>query len=241
MPIVTPNESAILPCPGPLVFRRLRKSSQPIAERTVYCCQTAVIIRWCYPIPREVKMAFTQIVDIGSKIIIGFSPIVTALVALYAVRVADEQRRLAAHKLSSDLFDRRIAIYNDTMNLLRQILQNNRVPMDVAYKFARDIEQTYFLLGPDAFNYFQEIFRRTLRISNLTEQIDRVVGSLGAVGAEHHDQNITTRMELFHWFEDQIDVVRKLFLPFMALGGIASPEPRRSTLRPKRHGEPFPS
>src|SRR5436190_14177129 len=93
---------------------------------------------------------------------------VTAIVAL---GIAYKQHRLESVKFRHQLYERRLAIFTSTMNLLSVIMRDANVSMADLFKFLQETNQSYFLLGKEITDYLTEIYKKGVDLHFQNEKL----------------------------------------------------------------------
>lgn len=94
-----------------------------------------------------------------------FSAIFTALIALITTTIAIQQYIITRRKLRHDLFDRRIAIYDSLMELIRLSIRNDeQLNIDALNKFKADTNQAFFLFDRDVREYLDSVHKKAIEL-----------------------------------------------------------------------------
>src|SRR5262249_1196899 len=133
-----------------------------------------------------------------------FGGLLTPIIAGIAVYIAYQQSQTNKRQARVALFDKRLAVFNNTTKLLREILRDARVHTDQLFRFAAETEQHLFLFGPDIAEYVDDLWKRGLE--------------LYAHGAAN--ERFDRQTELLDWFHQQIKLAADKFKPYMSF-----PEP----------------
>lgn len=141
--------------------------------------------------------------------------LIAALIAYRQMKIADEQRRVAADKLSFDLFKERYQVFETTREALLHFvgLPGGSFPLKDASHRAR------FLFGPEIYKYLDELTERCAEVRELrahaygpiastvpVADYDKIMASQSAAAAKAN--------ELVKWLADQADdeAAKRFFL-----------------------------
>lgn len=84
-------------------------------------------------------------------------------VALSQAEIAKRNWQVGRDKIMLDLFDRRMAVYDDLRSVMTEIMQHGAVQQKTMYEFARAVDRIDILFGPEVSEYIaalrQEIGR----------------------------------------------------------------------------------
>jgi hypothetical protein len=147
--------------------------------------------------------------DIAMVLSAALAPI-TAIVAL---SLAYAQHRLEKVKVRQQLYERRLAIFSSTMHLLAMVMRDANVQTADLFKFSRETDQSYFLLGKDITDYLDEIYKKGIDLYCQTQTQQN--SSLPV--AEERTRLAEQKGELVKWFGRQLLVARERFAPHLRL------------------------
>ena len=147
------------------------------------------------------------------EIIELLSAALAPITAIVALGIAYRQYRLERIKFRHELYEKRLAIFNATMNLLAIVMRTSNVQMGDLIKFLQDTNQCYFLLGKDIADYLDEIYKKGVDLNCRCEMISDSDLQAG----EDRTRYIKEKRELLKWFTDQLSVVKEKFAKQISL------------------------
>lgn len=139
---------------------------------------------------------------------------VTAIIAL---SIAYRQYRLEKLKLRRELYERRLAIYSSTMQLLAHILQNGKAENQGLFKFIGETHQSYFLLGKEIHDYLQHLYKQGCQLNLLEVKLYDELGMPTSLAQPERVRIANEKGELCRWFSDQFEVARDKFAKHLRL------------------------
>ena len=120
--------------------------------------------------------------------------IVTSYIAYQQYQTNRRQHRLA-------LFEKRMAVFNSTMDLIAAVLQRNRVDLDQLYKLLKDTRDHNLLFGPEIGEFINEIYKNGVELHTRE--------AAGGAANAARGEALTT------WFAGQSEETRKKFLKYL--------------------------
>jgi hypothetical protein len=149
------------------------------------------------------------------EIIELLSAALAPITAIVALGIAYRQYRLEKIKFRHELYEKRLAIFNATMNLLAVVMRTSNVQMGDLIKFLQDTNQSYFLLGKDISDYLTEIYEKGVDLNCRCEMIHDPTFQNG----EERMRCIKEKTELTKWFTHQLTIAREKFAKQISLDG----------------------
>jgi len=135
------------------------------------------------------------------------------ITAVVAFGIAYRQHRLERTKLRQTLYERRLAIFNSTVELLSLIMQHGDVQMGQLFKFLAETNQSYFLLGEEIGHYLTELYKKGVDLHSTNQMLHHSI----LPASEERTRLAEESRESFRWFGDQFIVARKKFAKHLAL------------------------
>jgi hypothetical protein len=86
--------------------------------------------------------------------------IVTAYIAFQQYQTNRRQHRLA-------LFEKRMAVFNSTMNLIASVLQRNAVELEQLFTLLRETRDHELLFGPEIGEYITEVYKNGVDLNTI--------------------------------------------------------------------------
>lgn len=125
-------------------------------------------------------------------------------------------RRSAAEARSSALYDRRLAVFRETVRVLTLISQTGDLSREELAAFRSRTQESLFLFGKETADYLEEIYSRGLRL-RVTNEI--LKGTDLPVGDERDRMTIENSKHLI-WLADQLPLVKNRFEAYLVLSGV---------------------
>jgi hypothetical protein len=123
--------------------------------------------------------------------------VITALIVAY---IAVAQFFINRRQYRLALFERRMVVYNSTMNMIASVLQSTRPTTDQAIQYLRETRDHEFLFGPEVGTFIDKVYKKTIELE-----------AHNAVGFEA----AARRTEVLKWFPGQMGEARKVFLRYL--------------------------
>jgi len=127
--------------------------------------------------------------------------IATVVIGWIAIKIQRQQAATNRLQYRLALFERRMRVFDATMDLLAEVVQKSRVDLNRLQILLMDTREHELLFGPEIHLYIEEeIYKKGVA---LEEQI-----ALGAQGN-------AKRAELLQWFRGQFKVAEQKFLKYI--------------------------
>lgn len=119
----------------------------------------------------------------------------TVLIALIAAGIAYRQYRVARNKLKLDLFDKRYAIFQQTWEILSEVVKGGTQENSygLATPFNKFLPQAAFLFGKDIEKYLDDVSNNWIELCALEAERADVQGA-------EFTRNVSRASELKRWF-----------------------------------------
>jgi hypothetical protein len=117
--------------------------------------------------------------------------------------------RIQSNKLRLDLFDRRYKVFQALRDLLTVFISNTNFTIKEINQFINNSSDTEFLFGEDIKNYVDEIKKKSIKLRNLNEALER------GFREDEKDKKLKELEELEAWFMDQVKESNKLFKKYL--------------------------
>jgi hypothetical protein len=128
------------------------------------------------------------------------SAAITPLVAVIATYVAIAQFLINRRQYRLALFEKRMAVFNSTMNMIASVVQSANPKLDECLKFLRETRDHELLFGPEVGKFINEIYDKAVTLHSKT-------AGEPATGAQ--------QTEALNWFAKQMREARKIFLKYL--------------------------
>ncbi len=96
--------------------------------------------------------------------------LLTPLIAIIATFIAYQQWKTNQQKVNSELYDRRLRIYEEVREILSIIQQDAKVSIENLLKFRTSVSEADFLFGPEISEYIDEIYNRGLELCRWNDE-----------------------------------------------------------------------
>jgi len=135
-------------------------------------------------------------------------PVLTVL----GVYIAYMQWKINRNKLKLDLFEKRLAIYQETTSFLSSIVITGQVPEEKLWKFTHGTRETRWLLSEEISAYMKrEIREKAIDLQILNDELKNLPEG------PDRSENVHNQREIKNWIEQQFEVVDNYFKPFLKL------------------------
>lgn len=122
------------------------------------------------------------------------------LIAGIATFIAWEQFVINRRQYRLALFEKRMAVFNSTMNMIASVVQSANPQLADCMKFIRDTRDHELLFGPEVGTFIIEVYNKAIKLR-----------TQNAVGADTAAQ----QTETLNWFIAQMSDARKVFLKYL--------------------------
>jgi hypothetical protein len=130
------------------------------------------------------------------------SALLVAVIGVITSYIAWQQYITNRRQLRLALFDRRLVLFNATVDFIQIIFRNARVDLEDIFKFDSETRDLEFLFGPEIAEYV-----KTVR----TKAIDLLENDAPPTADE-----VRSRRDSLLWFTGQFDEAKKKFGKYMA-------------------------
>ena len=127
--------------------------------------------------------------------------LLTPVIAIVATYIAYQQYQTNHRQHRLALFEKRMAVFNSTMNLIAFVLRAGRVELDQLFTLIRETRDHELLFGPEIGEFIDEVYRNGVELNTRD-----VVGG---------QESIARRTELLNWFGGQSAAATKKFLKYL--------------------------
>lgn len=166
--------------------------------------------------------------ECDKSIIDVFQGLLTPAIALVALWIAFQQRRISADqkeiafqqkelnriKLNAELYERRSKVLGIVGEFIRHAVAHAALSEEQVVKFYRETREAVYLYGDDIDAYVEELFEQGLKLVRAVEGYkDAIVIGSDADPAPH----IKAKHQAMAWFGKQSQKSKELFKPFLQL------------------------
>jgi hypothetical protein len=124
-------------------------------------------------------------------------PVVISVVVTYIAWQQYEVNR-RQHRLA--LFEKRLAVFDSTMNMIVSVVQSANPTLPECLKYIRETRDHEFLFGPEVGTFIDEVFKKATALHAHVQ--------VGVGGAAQ-------QTEIMTWFIGRTDEARKVFRPYL--------------------------
>lgn len=119
---------------------------------------------------------------------------ITTYIAIAQQLINRRQYRLA-------LFEKRMAVFNATMNMIASVIRSANPKLEECYKFLRDTRDHELLFRPEVGALIDEIYNKATTLYTYTEAPE--------------PDTPAQRTQIMLWFSEQMKEARKVFLKYL--------------------------
>ncbi len=117
--------------------------------------------------------------------------------------------------MALEVYDRRLPIYQTTMQFVREVVSDLRPELKLIMRFFADTDQALFLYDDSIAGYLDELFKKALRLHT----VDLMRTSMRTDDREPDNfmALVKEQTALASWFIDQHAEIRARFAPFLRM------------------------
>lgn len=140
--------------------------------------------------------------------------IVITYIAIQQHRIRKETLEYNIHR---DLYEKRLKVFQETMELLRTIVNNQKPSWPNMMKTLRKIEDdAYFLFGGEIHAYIRELIKKGSEKKSLISKIERLNNQDNPKKEKDRVKAIDEESELDKWFFNQFEICRVKFAEYLS-------------------------
>jgi len=125
---------------------------------------------------------------------------VTAITALTVAYIAVAQFFINRRQYRLALFERRMVVFNSTMNMIASVVQSTRPSFEQIFQYIRETRENEFLFGPEVGTILIEVYKKAVQLNEHNE--------MGSQAARQ-------KADVVNWFNAQVGEARKVFLRYL--------------------------
>lgn len=141
------------------------------------------------------------------------SALLTPVIALLALYIASQQKKINRNKLKLDLFDKRIATFDHIKNFIKNIVVSDEVNIKDIRQFLDNTKRLRFLFGDDKNinKYADQLYDKATKLRNLqkAEKEDLKDGDKNC--------NLEKQKTIVEWLNKQNDEIDDIFMEHLVL------------------------
>jgi hypothetical protein len=141
-----------------------------------------------------------------------FAALLTPTIAIVTTFIAIQQYRNSKRKFRHELYDKRLAIFNATVQFIATILRDGDISIQDLYKFNADTSETYFLFEKDVFKYLNEMYTKGVDLHITNEELHR-----GHPSDAERKELAEKDGEILKWFGGQVEGSRHKFARYLSV------------------------
>ncbi len=153
-------------------------------------------------------MYLTELADFSKTML-------TPVIAVIAVYIAWQQKKINEQKLNLDLYDRRLRIYEEVRKILSIIIRDAKASYDDLLKFYSAASEADFLFDPEITKYIDEIYRHGIQLQRWNSEY-RDYTQPTPEGYDHKKVCDGMHTELT-WLADQLIPAKQKFKPYLKI------------------------
>jgi hypothetical protein len=127
--------------------------------------------------------------------------LLTPLIGVVATYIAIQQYIINRRQYRLALFEKRMAVFNSTMNLIAAVAGEGKVEHQKLFTMLRETRDHNLLFGPEIGDFINQVYKKGLEINARIQ-----------VGGQ---DNLAKTFELQEWFAAQSAVAREKFLKYL--------------------------
>jgi hypothetical protein len=139
----------------------------------------------------------------------------TPMIAVIAVYIAWQQKKINEQKLNLDLYDRRLKVYEEVRQILSIIMRDAKASYNDLLKFYRAVSEADFLFGPDITEYIDEIYQHGVQLQRWNSEY-RDYTQPTPEGYDHKKVCDGMHTEL-KWLTNQLMPAKQKFKPYLKI------------------------
>jgi len=143
--------------------------------------------------------------------------LLTPTIAILAVVIAYLQYKINAQRLRHEMYERRLGVYKIVQGYFGKILQTGDVTFPACVNFYADTAEATFLFKQKIPNWIDGVYKKSLRMARLHEEMYPADGSPGLPVGEDRTRVATEHSELLQWHIDEMKKAKELFQPYLNL------------------------
>lgn len=142
-----------------------------------------------------------------------FAAALAPITAVATIYIAFRQYHLERLKERRELYEKRLAIFNSTMQLLSHIFRYSVADDGTLYKFVADTIESEFLLGKDIRDYLWNLYLKGIELQELREKLYES----NLPDGEERTRVARAKADLLVWYGNQFEVAREKFAKHLSL------------------------
>ncbi len=141
----------------------------------------------------------------------------TPLIAIIVAYIAYQQYRVNRLRLSLDLFERRLNVFEAVQDFLSAIVKAGKVDTARAVSFRSQASQAAFLFGEDITGYLDTLYKKALALMRVGDELYPQDGSPGLPRGPEREEAAKKKTELLKWLGDQLTESEKIFKQYIGV------------------------
>lgn len=141
----------------------------------------------------------------------NLSDFLTPIIAILALYIAYQQFRTNKQRLLFETYEKRLAIYNAVQDYLNLILRDAKTDLMKLDEFRQKTSQSVFLFDKSVQNKIDEIFKKSLKMRELEEQLYPNGQNNGIPIGDERNKVSHENSLLVKWHIEQVNVTKNCF------------------------------
>ena len=164
-----------------------------------------------------IKVAVLSLPEVQRSWVDILSAILTPIIALIALYVAYQQHVINKQRLRHETYERRLRVYKAVQKHLSNIMRKGTITYQECAEFYSEASEAAFLFDDSVQNKIDEIYKKSLDLAYMHEQLYPSDGSPGIPVGEKRNEVSRKHSELLGWHTEQLKVSREFFAKKLGL------------------------
>jgi hypothetical protein len=134
-------------------------------------------------------------------------------------QIAKQQAETAKSKLRLDLFDRRMVVYDSSIELVRSARRDGYVTPEESKQYAIATKGAEFLFNKEIDDYCMQLQTKASMLTSEKIWMDHVEKTEGVGDPQDNQQTMSSHNDRMEWFGEQLDEIPKRFVEFLKIEG----------------------
>ncbi len=150
-----------------------------------------------------------------NRIIDILQALLTPVIAIVAIYIAYQQLQTNRQKLTLEMYEKRLHIYEEVKKILSIVLRDAKVSTDDLLKFRTSVSEADFLFEPEIIEYIDEIYKRGLKLNLWNE---KYCGRSQEKPEGYNHQKICDEKDKeLSWLTEQFEPAKEKFKKYLTL------------------------
>lgn len=163
------------------------------------------------------SIAITSIPAVEQTWVDVLSALLTPAIACIALYLAYQQHQINAQRLRHETYERRIKVYKAVQKHLSIIMRDGKTTYPLCSEFYSDASEATFLFDSSVQEKIDEIYKKSIHMVYLHEQMYPSDGSLGLPVGEERSKVAHENSDHLSWHTDQLTALKTFFAKKLGL------------------------